>query len=243
MNFSDRIDRLQTLRREHRLIRNKWVDKDADGQELACLLAALSPEVGEAEAADACPADVVTDWFAHLTPWIDDAGSKGAWEAMVSRYVAIVSAWQTLTPERDRCLKYAVRALCVREAMRHTSDASVLAVCQRVALLCEGVAAGGAIDSEAFVEAEEASAAAEAAAASSAASRAATSAATASSWAAASREAASWATSSAAASASWATSSRAAAEWATAEAAADRLIDAILGACERELGIAKEGRC
>jgi hypothetical protein len=174
----------------------------------------------------------VSAWFAHLTPWIDDAGSKRAEEATVARYVAIVSAWHTLTPQRDRCLKYAVRALCVREAMRHTIDPGVLAVCERVALLCEAVAGGGAIDSEAFNAAEAAASAAEAAWVASASAAA---------WvkapaARAAVAAAAWATGVAAR--AWATATSAAAASA-AEAAAsrasDRLIDAILGVCEREL--------
>jgi hypothetical protein len=222
LNFSDRIDSLQTLRSEHRL---------------------THPHVSA--------------WFAHLTPWLDDAGSKKKWEAMVSRYVAIVERWHTLTPQRDQRLKYAVRALCVREAMRHTSDAAVLAVCERVALLCEGVADGGAIDTEAFVEAEEAAAAAarawttaeaqepprvalwvKAEAARAAAEAAAWATGVSSrAWAAATSAAASWATSAAKAS-SWATSSAAARATAT-RATGDRLTDAILGACERELGIVK----
>jgi hypothetical protein len=258
LNFSDRIDRLQTLRREHRLIRREWVGKDADGRELACLLVALSPEAGNARDAGACPASVLSPWFAYLTPWIDDAGSKRAWEAMVARYVAIVERWHTLTPERDRCLEYAVRALAVREAMRHTSDASVLAVCERVATLCEGVAAGGAIDAEAFTAEEAAASAEEAAWAGGAAEKA--SAAKEAAWvkapsARAAVAAAAWATgvsarawatatsaaaASAAEAASW-TAAEAAASAAASWAAADRLTDAILGACERELGIAKEG--
>jgi hypothetical protein len=226
LNFSERIDRLQTLRREHRLIRNKWVGKDVDGRELACLLVALSPEVGKAEDPSACPASVIARWFAYLTPWLDDAGSKSAWEAMVSRYVAIVARWHELTPERDRCLEYAVRALCVREAMRHTIDPAALAVCERVAVLCEGVAAGGAIDAPAFAAAIVAAAAAWAATSAARAADAADAAAEAAAW---------WATASAARAAkeAWATD-------AAARAAADRLIDAILGACEHELGIQKE---
>jgi hypothetical protein len=237
LNFSDRIERLQTLRREHRLIRNKWNDKDADGRELACLLVALSPECGKAEDPSACPASVIARWFAHLTPWLDDAGTQAAWEGMVTRYVAIVARWHELTPERDRCLEYAVRALCVREAMRHTSDASVLAVCERVATLCEGVAAGGAIDAPAF-----AAAAARASWAAVAAEAAVAAAAAAAAWVAwaAEADAAAVARASAwvwAAAAAWATS----AAGVRAAVSADRLTGAILGACERELGIAKEG--
>jgi leucyl aminopeptidase (aminopeptidase T) len=185
---------------------------------------------------------VLSPWFAHLTPWIDDAGSKRAEEATVSRYVAIVERWHTLTPERDQCLKYAVRALAVREAMRHTIDPAALAVCERVATLCEGVAAGGAIDAEAFVSAAEA---ADAVAAARVAS-----------WVtatAAAAEAASWATGvlarawpvATSAAASWATGAAKAAKASTgvrAAVSADRLIDAILGVCERELELTAQVR-
>jgi hypothetical protein len=234
LNFSDRIERLQTLRREHRLIRNKWVGKDVDGRELACLLVALSPEVGKAEDPSACPASVIARWFAYLTPWLDDAGSNRAWEAMVARYVPIVARWHTLTPERDRCLEYAVRALAVREAMRHTSDTDVLAVCEHVALLCERVAGGGGVDAEAFTASAKAAASAASWATSSSAS--ASSAATAA-WASAdapasAARAADAADAAAEAAAWWAAAS---ASRAAARASADRLTDAILGACEREL--------
>jgi hypothetical protein len=179
----------------------------------------------------------VSAWFAQLTPWFDDAGSKKKWEAMVSRYVAIVERWHMLTPQRDRCLKYAVRALCVREAMRHTIDPAAIAVCERVATLCEGVAAGGAIDSEAFNAAEE-EASARAAAREASWSTATSSAAEAAAWATG-VSARAWPAATAAA-ASWATSAAAAARASTgvrAAVAADRLIDAILGVCERELAL------
>ena len=65
---------LQQLIDEGRLIRRAWAGTDDQGRETACLLAAISPEAGQAQNPNACPAHVMPQWLAHLTPWIDDAG-------------------------------------------------------------------------------------------------------------------------------------------------------------------------
>jgi hypothetical protein len=86
MFLNDRFDRLCFFIKESRLIRNEW----GDGQERACLLVAIAPEVGENGDTDRCPAYVLPRWMAHLTPDIDDNGSMDAWPKMVERYATVV---------------------------------------------------------------------------------------------------------------------------------------------------------
>jgi hypothetical protein len=213
-NLEQALIRLESFRVSNRLIRKEWVSED-EGKETACLLAALSKEVGIAESPSACPAELLDPWFAHLTPWFDDAGSEAAWPAMVARYGGVVKKLMSLPAERRTQLDYASRAIIVREAMRYTSDKQVLASCETVAVLCEGVASGMPRDDEAF---EKAAAAEEATARAASTARAAARAAAAA--------AAAGATARAAAAAA-AAGARAAAEAEAAEAAAAAAADRI----------------
>ena len=80
MNINERFDRLDRFIAEGRLVRNEW----GDGQERACLLLAIAPEVGGSEGkVDLCPASVLPPWLAELTPSLDDNGTNAAWPAMV----------------------------------------------------------------------------------------------------------------------------------------------------------------
>lgn len=86
MNTNERFDRLDTFIAEDRLVRKAW----GDGQERACLLLALAPEVETVGVIERCPASVLPAWLAHLTPSMDDCGSEAAWPAMVRRYARVV---------------------------------------------------------------------------------------------------------------------------------------------------------
>lgn len=86
MNLNERFDRLNTFITEDRLVRKAW----GDGQERACLLLALAPEVGAEGLVSRCPASVLPRWLAHMTPSLDDSGTEAAWPAMVRRYAAVV---------------------------------------------------------------------------------------------------------------------------------------------------------
>lgn len=129
----DHISRLRAHIEAGTLVRNKWTGTDAQGRETACLLAAMVPKCGEEGSADACPADVMPRWLAHLTPWIDDAGSAEAWPGVVQRYADLASRWHVLTADDWDALHKRVRAACVREDMRHTTDAHVISVCADIA--------------------------------------------------------------------------------------------------------------
>ena len=120
MSAENPFDRLDMYIAENRLIRQKWTD----GHDRACLLAALSPECGAAKSSDKCPAELMPPWLARITPWIDDAGSLEAWPGVVRRYAQLGRRWHVLTAEDWTRLDYRVRALCVREAMRHTEAAN-----------------------------------------------------------------------------------------------------------------------
>jgi len=118
----ERIERLNTMIREDRIARHVWSKVDKRGREVACLLAALSPEAGNARLADACPAEVMPAWFANLTPWIDDNGSAAEWPRVVRRYAACASRWSSLDEAAWRRVEVATRRVAVVEAMKTTED-------------------------------------------------------------------------------------------------------------------------
>jgi len=95
-------------------------------------------------------------WLAYLTPWIDDAPSDEAWEELVARYAELASRWHVLEAEDWRRLDYAVRAVCLREAMLHTQDEKTLGVCRRVLDLCDREAQGEPIDTKTWSAARRA---------------------------------------------------------------------------------------
>ena len=112
---SDRVDRLDAMVRENRVIRGSWTR----GHDRACLLAALSPEAGYAESAAACPAEVMPPWLAYLTPWLDDAPSADAWPHIVRRYASLARRWHVLDSTAwDRARIGALLAI-VEEARTH----------------------------------------------------------------------------------------------------------------------------
>ena len=122
---------IETVMAEGRLIRHEWSGTDAAGRQLLCLYTAFADDPNARP--HTCPATLCPAWLAHLLPWINDAGSVAAWPAMVARVARLAPKFSSLSPE----VEWRVRALCVREAMRHTDDALVLAVCERIAQLCE----------------------------------------------------------------------------------------------------------
>src|SRR5580692_89519 len=154
-------DRLKQFIAEDRLIRGTWTS----GAERACLLASMVPAVQLDHQVSSCPAEVMPAWLAHLTPWIDDAGTLKAWPTMVRRYAELAGRWHVLDAAAWQRLDYASRAAAVQEAMKHTQDRQALAACSAVASLCLSVAAGSKIDPKQFAAARAAAADADAAAA------------------------------------------------------------------------------
>jgi hypothetical protein len=146
------IDRFDLYLAEGRLIRDQWTGNDAEGRATACWLAALFDEAASSENTASCPSDQLPQWFAYLIPWMDDQGTEEQWLVFAERISAVLRAPRTV--DQWHRAEYAVRALCVREAMRHTDDASVLEVCENVASLCDVVFSGEPRDNKAFRDSE-----------------------------------------------------------------------------------------
>ena len=228
---------IEQLHAEGRLIRGKWSDTDAQGRELLCLYTALA---GDADARPGtCPADMCPRWLAHLSPWINDAGTAAHWPSVVDRFARLAPRLGEIQGDRSARLDYRCRAIAVREARSHVAGGhAALGVIDGVLALLDRASAGAPVTADEWARAEAwaaaaetraawAAAAAEAAAAARAAEEAAWAAAAAAARAA---EAAAWAAAAAAAWSAWAAWAAAAA----AAAAADRIIDAILDAIEAE---------
>jgi hypothetical protein len=168
------VQRLNAHIESGTLIRNAWTGTDAEGRATACLLAAMVPQCGESLSSDPCPAGVMPSWLARLTPDLDDRGSLEAWPAMVKRFASLAARWHALDAAAWLRVRFTFLGAVVREAASHTKNPRALAVCERVALLCDGVVTTGIIDAKAFDDAQAAAAAeAEAAGAASWAARAA----------------------------------------------------------------------
>ena len=216
---SDRVDRLDAMVRENRVIRGSWTR----GHDRACLLAALSPEAGYAESAAACPAEVMPPWLAYLTPWLDDAPSADAWPHIVRRYASLARRWHVLDGKAWRRAEIASLLAIVEEARTHAGGDP------RVLSAIDGVIAWlrrGAPHHES-TRVRDAAAAARASAA----------------WAVDAADAAARAVDAAARAVDAARAARAAvAGAAAAEAAADRIAAGVLDAIEREIERAEAGR-
>ena len=226
-DIATRFARLDRYIEEGKLLRVAWHDgpKGPDGYERACLLMAIAPEVnGGDPSADRCPAWLLPRWLAHLTPWLDDAGSDGAWPEQVRRYSRAVRLVPMLDEAAQNRLHYAVRAAILRCVLDHAGDSrpaveTVLALCERAA---RGEPVGEREWARAWSAARSAAWAAWATAeAAEAAAAAWTAEAAAAAEAAEAAEAAAWASSAAEA----------------AEGREDVIVDAILTAIEQAVGV------
>jgi hypothetical protein len=217
MNHQERIENLNRHIEQGTLIRKAW----GDGHKRACLLAALAPETAQASSSKACPAEVMPEWLAHLTPSMDDYGTAEAWPAMVRRYAELASRWHVLSADQWSRLDYQARIVALKECRDHAPE-----VVDRVIELCERAASGDMPSHGEWVDAAAEAAAEAAARAAARAARAAETAAEAA-WAAAR-----------AASATWAAGAAARAAGAAAGAAStvwDRMTSAILDVIESEI--------
>lgn len=131
------VERLNAHIEAGTVIRDGWTGTDALGRHTACLLSAMWPLCGSAESPDWCPADIMRPWLAHMTPWINTAGSLASWPYVIRRYAAAAARWHVLSDAQLGRLHQLARAACVREAMRHTQNPPVLAVCEDIASTLE----------------------------------------------------------------------------------------------------------
>ena len=135
MNINERFNRLDSFIAGNRLVRKAW----GDGQERACLLLAISPEVGAEGVVAHCPADVIPPWLAELTPSLDDNGTEAAWPTMVRRYSVVVRRGaETLDDAGWRRALARVMLAVLAEAPPHDPSGS----CPRVSALWLRVLAG-----------------------------------------------------------------------------------------------------
>lgn len=142
---------------EGRLIRGNWAETDEQGRQLLCLYTALAGD--PAARPDTCPSHLAPQWLAHLLPFIDDRGSNAHWPEVVRRVADMAPRFVRLAGALSRRTEYEVRALCVEEAMRHTTNEAVLAPCQTVVTLCRRVARGDEPDAAKWAAARGAAAA------------------------------------------------------------------------------------
>jgi hypothetical protein len=104
-DFTSYQDRVANLKRH--INNGTLIQKDyGDGYAQACLLSALAPEVCWTEFDDhiegephRCPDDVMPEWFAHVTPTIDDYVSMDNWDAVIRQYAQLSARWRILTED------------------------------------------------------------------------------------------------------------------------------------------------
>ena len=126
-----RLDALDRAIAADEVLRGEWTD----GHGRACALAHLAPETGERRTSEACPATVMPQWLAALTPEIDDHTSLAARPAILRRYAAVARRWHALDAPTWRRLDFETRALSVRVARPHATAAEWRAIDAVLALL------------------------------------------------------------------------------------------------------------
>jgi hypothetical protein len=164
MNNEQRCERLDQFIRENRLIRKAWTGTDAQGRETACLLAALAPECAKGNVIE-CPSELMPQWLAELTPWIDDEPSEEAWPVIVKRYAELSHRWHVLTPDAWSRLDFTARSIAVRKAREFVSasEVGVMKAIDDVLALLRRAADGGSVNANEWAAARVAARAARAA--------------------------------------------------------------------------------
>lgn len=117
-------ERLQGFIERGALVRHAW----GDGHERACLLAAMAPACAEYETAEKCPANVMPQWLAQLTPEMDDHGTEDAWPAMVRRYAAVAARWHVLDDDAWERVRLRCLHAIVSEARSHVGVEEVAVI-------------------------------------------------------------------------------------------------------------------
>lgn len=83
------LDRYDFMLSQGRIISGAWT-REEGGRHLACVLAALSPEVAEQGTADACPGNWMPGWLAHRIVQVDDKGTAKVRAASLRRLSPIL---------------------------------------------------------------------------------------------------------------------------------------------------------
>lgn len=137
------FDRFNQFVSEGRIIRGNWVGIDAQGRETACLLAAFEGGIRDSKH---CPAGLMPEWLAGLTPKFDDKGSIEAWPAMVQRYAKCANGWHVLDDAAWRRALLRTLRMCLEIVAPH--DASEL--CARVLALINTELSGGTVSPDEY---------------------------------------------------------------------------------------------
>lgn len=137
MDLNERVTRLKRLLGEQRITRGVFLDSDAEGREVMCLLSAVSPEVAHTEVPEDCPADVMPTWLAHLTVAMTDKGSEDEWKGLVERYVKLAEHWHVLHSNKawDR-VAFRVRQELLRIIRGYTTNIYELFFIMKALELC-----------------------------------------------------------------------------------------------------------
>jgi len=139
----ERLDALDAAIERGEVLRGEWTCEE-DGRQLACLLAHVSPEVATAKSVSACPAKTLDPWFAHLLLYIDDECSLERRDEFLRRTAAVLRQWHRLSTETRRRLDYECRAVAVREVRPHVplSEAQMIVAIDSALLLIARACAG-----------------------------------------------------------------------------------------------------
>jgi hypothetical protein len=135
VKFPERLARLDKFIQTKMLVRGHW-GRDGD---TACLLTALSPEAGGGQSTISCPTEVMPNWFASLTVYLNDSGSLEYWPEVVRRYRKLAADWQLLTSQEWRELEFAIRAAILR-AVQPQVPHLLIEVFTEVITLCDQAA-------------------------------------------------------------------------------------------------------
>lgn len=107
---------------EGTLIQNAFDDVDDEGRHLACLYSAY---VTGATSTENCPAHIMPQWVADLTPWYDDSGTKpgadGVWRNFIVRYVKAQEKWHVLSGAQWLSINQRFRAWCAADALEYAA--------------------------------------------------------------------------------------------------------------------------
>lgn len=141
MEYSERLTRLERFYEEGRLVRNDW----GDGEECACLLAALFPETSDPEfrgnRCAAVPRDVMPPWAAPMVMELADHAESSSWPRTQQRFVRVARALPRLDDAhwwraRKRFLANALEA--AGRAVLRRDEPEYLAVLTDVANVLRG---------------------------------------------------------------------------------------------------------
>lgn len=97
------------------LLRGAW----GDGRETACLYSALVPA---ATSSKNCPADVMPQWLADVTPDLDDCISEDGWEDRVRRFGYASVRWSVLSDNQWEFIRRQWTADCIELAREYASE-------------------------------------------------------------------------------------------------------------------------